>query len=982
MVQTRSKPRWPRILIIILLALLVVYALLGFVALPWWLEKQVPERLSQHLGWQGSVDDVAVNPFALSVEVTGLRARDGGPEPVVSVDRLYLDVGFWSLFRGVGNVQEATLDQPRVRLDLLPGYEMKIARDWFENNPSTEAPAPEPEANAEPPRIYLDKLTVNGGDIRLRDLTGEEPRTFPIAPLDLNLNDLATWQREDGASNYYLLAAVNSQTIEWQGSLSLLPLESDGFLKLSDVQADTLTHFLADQIPLDLREGRVTVSSDYQFRSDGESPRLETSGGEVTLRDLSVASGTDQSEPEFTTRHLALKEIAFSLQRRSLSTGKLSVEGLALSLLRNPDGTLPLVSALQRQTNTGEPAQQEQAGGQDSTPWRWSVEAVELSDSRLRWQDRVPATAADLMLEDVRLELGRLSDDMDEPVRYQMSAGLGSEGRLSATGQVTPDPFNLEAALSGSDLALARFQPYLQQSANLMLADGRLTFDGHLDLDGQDDPMTGTFGGQGEISHLDLRLDEGAEPMVTWQALRLENIEYNLTPARLEIGTVTLAQPSVSVIRNPRGVHNLQLIARGGSAGGAETEVSEEPAARSGQAATEEAGDPAFIFRIRQLLLEQGRLAYTDRSMEPAFATELVNLKGSVSGLSNVKPQQGQVNISGTLAGGAPLRIEGSLGSLGSDEQTEIHLTLENYATPALSPYFGRYLGYGVDSGKLRLDLDYRIQGTQIDASNQVVMDQLALGQAVDSPEAVNVPVKLGLALLRDRQGVIDIRLPISGDLSDPSFSVSQIVGQAFINLLGKAATSPFSMLGSLVDLAGFSAEELGQVGFVPGRADISDAADEKLAALAEALSQRPALMLSIRGGVTPDIDEPALRRLRLYSRAGIEPSMTPGERLPMLERNYEERVAEPPLDNLRQQVDPADEQAWENALLERLSPTVQLPPEALGQLASARAEAVRTRLEEAYSASPEQLFLKEPDRQAPVSESGDVLVQFNLEAR
>jgi len=982
--QTRSRPRWPRIVVIILLVLVALYGVLGFVVLPWWLEKQVPERLSQHLGWQGSVENIAINPFALSLEVTGLKADDGGPQAVLDVDRLYVNLGFWPLFRGIAGIQEITLDQPGVRLDLLPGYELKVAQDWLDNNPATEE-QPEAQQSGEPPKVYLDQLTVNGGEVVLRDLTGDEPRNFPVAPLDLNLNDLATWPREEGSSNYYLLAAVGSQTIEWQGRLSLVPLESDGFLKVADLEAGTLTHFLAEQIPLDLRQGLVTVSSDYRFRG-GDTLRLDTSGGEVTLDNLAVASDTEEADPELTTNSIALKDIAFSLQQRSLSTGKLMVEGLALSLLRNADGELPLLAALQQPPAEESPAEEgspeaADAGSPDAPPFRWSVEGIELSGSQVAWQDQVPATPVDLQLDDIRVELGRLSDDLAEPVQYRLQSVLGGGGQLSATGQVTPQPLNLEAAITGSDLALTQFQPYLQESANLTLADGRLGLDGHLDLDGQDDPMTGTFSGQSEIRNLDLRLTDGAEPMVSWQALRLEDIEYNLAPARLEIGTVTLAEPAVSVIRNTEGVHNLQQITGDSTAAPAE-DPTEQSAPEQAEAQNGEQAEPAFIFRIRQLLLEKGRLAYTDRSMDPVFATELVDLQGSVTGISNVKPQQGQVNITGTLAGGAPLKIEGALGSLGSDEVTEIRLTLENYATPALSPYFGRYLGYGVDSGKLGLDLSYRLEGTQIDASNQVIMDQLALGEAVDSPDAVSVPVKLGLALLRDRQGVIDIRLPISGDMSDPSFSVSQIVGQAFINLLSKAAASPFTMLGSLVDLAGFSAEELGQLSFAPGRSAISDTENEKLAALADALEQRPALMLSIRGAVAPDTDEPALRRQRLYSRAGIEPSMALGQRVPMLERTYQERVAEPPLETLRQQVNPDGEQAWEAALLEQLLPTVQLPPEALGQLASARAEAVRASLEDEHSAPSEQLFLKEPDRQAAVSDSGDVLVQFNLEPR
>jgi uncharacterized protein involved in outer membrane biogenesis len=139
--------------VIILLVLLVLYSVLGFVALPWWLERQMPEQFSQQLGWKGSVQNIAIDPFALSLEITGLKAQDGGPQPVLDIERLYVNLGFWSLFRGITAIQEITLDQPDVRLDLLPGYELKVARDWLEHNPAREKPPEEgSQASGEPPQ--------------------------------------------------------------------------------------------------------------------------------------------------------------------------------------------------------------------------------------------------------------------------------------------------------------------------------------------------------------------------------------------------------------------------------------------------------------------------------------------------------------------------------------------------------------------------------------------------------------------------------------------------------------------------------------------------------------------------------------------------------------------------------------------------------------------------------------------------------------
>jgi hypothetical protein len=305
------------------------------------------------------------------------------------------------------------------------------------------------------------------------------------------------------------------------------------------------------------------------------------------------------------------------------------------------------------------------------------------------------------------------------------------------------------------------------------------------------------------------------------------------------------------------------------------------------------------------------------------------------------------VNLKGRLAGVAPVTFEGTLGALGTEDTSDIRLAMEDLSLPVLSPYFGRYLGYAVDSGKLKMNLDYEFTGTRLKASNRVVLDRMELGQAVASDEAISAPVKLGLALLTDRRGVIEVDLPVQGDIADPEFRVGQIVMRAFVNLLVKAAASPFSMLGSLADLAGFRSEDLGEVSFVPGSVELAEGEAAKLSALAQALRERPELVLNVRGGVNPEADALALLRARMEAR---------GEEL------TDETWAQA-------------QQAWREGKR-------PLPPEALGQLATNRGLAVRRLLQETHEVDPARLFTLEPSRQAVTDEQGLVTVQFTLDVR
>jgi len=937
--QSRKRSRMSRNLLIGFLALLILYTLAGFLLLPWWLERLVPEQLDQRMGWQAEITDIRTNPFTLRVEALGLSAADTDGEQVIAFDRLMVDMNFFQLVRGIAGFEAIQLDEPYVRVDLLEDYSVNFARDWQAANPESaqeEPAAAQTEENSGPPRLYFEQIALNGGEMLFRDFTKEEMAEFRITPLDLTLNDLATWRREGQDSDYSLLAALGSQTIEWQGDLSVAPFYSNGTLKVSAVGYETLAHFLAPFFPYDLLGGSVTLSSDYEIQA-GDAFYLETTNGQLQLDNLAVALDEQSEQARLNNGMLFVDAIGFDLNRREVRIGQVSLDNLDLAMARSATGEIDWLAPLA--SDDGEAASNGEAssGGE---PFRWSVAGITLSGGRVLWQDSQPETAAEIALEQLSVSIGELSHQLEEPVTYKVAGRLASGGQVSLNGQVTPAPFTLEAAISGSDVSLAAFEPYVQEGANLAITNGTLGLDGNLDLDGQQDPLTGTFSGTAEVAGLDLKLPDSSGSLVSWQTLRLAPIEYNVHPARLEIGTVTLAQPVINIVRNTDSVHNVERIAR--TTGSAEEQAPATGAQGAGDS------EPEFIFRIGQLMLENGQLAYTDRTLDPAFTTSFDELNGSVTGLSNISPQQGKVSIRGRVGGVADLDFEGTIGTLGTEDVSDLQLMMQDVSLPALSPYFGRYLGYGVDSGKLNLNLDYEIAGSRIDATNMVVMDRLELGSAIASDQAVNAPVKLGLALLRDSKGVIEVDLPISGDLSDPDFRVGQVVMRAFVNLLAKAAASPFSMLGSIAELAGLSGEELGKVSFIPGSIQLAEGEAEKLAALADALLERPDLLLNIRGNVEPQADGLALLRDDLTAGGKQELS----------------------------------EEAWQEAREAYLAGERSLAPEALSNLASSRGVTLRNVLQQTHGVPADQLFLLDPARNAEVGGEGNVVVAFNLDVR
>jgi hypothetical protein len=260
--------------------------------------------------------------------------------------------------------------------------------------------------------------------------------------------------------------------------------------------------------------------------------------------------------------------------------------------------------------------------------------------------------------------------------------------------------------------------------------------------------------------------------------------------------------------------------------------------------------------KIGKLILRKGQVRFTDNFIKPNYTANLMNFGGTVSGLSSDPNSNANVDLKG-LVNSAPLAVSGRVNPLKGDLSLDLHAEVHGMEMAPLSPYSGRYIGYGIEKGKLSFEVNYKVENRVLTAQNRLILEQLTLGDKVESPNAVNLPVSFALALLRDRNGVIDVNLPIGGSLDDPQFSVGGIIVKIFVNIITKAVTAPFSLISSMFG----GGEELSYLAFDSGRARLGDKAEDKLKSMAKALNDRPALKLEITGRYDPQADREGLKR-------------------------------------------------------------------------------------------------------------------------
>ncbi|MBS0500977.1 MAG: DUF748 domain-containing protein [Burkholderiaceae bacterium] len=389
------------------------------------------------------------------------------------------------------------------------------------------------------------------------------------------------------------------------------------------------------------------------------------------------------------------------------------------------------------------------------------------------------------------------------------------------------------------------------------------------------------------------------EELLSWKQLRLDGLDVQLAPGQapqVAIGSSLLSDFFARIAIDPSGRINLQDIVKSdgqappaspapatAAADAANATVSGEfnaapvsaaPAAAA-VARPEPKADPlAPVIRFGPTKLVNGSIDFTDHFIRPNYSADLTALNGSLGAFSSVAPggapQMAELALSGTAEGTATLAIDGQVNPLAEPLALDIRAKVSDLDLPPLSPYSVKYAGHGIERGKLSMDVAYKIQPDgQLTATNKLVLNQLEFGEPVAGAPA-SLPVQLATALLADSQGVIDLDLPISGSLNDPQFSIGPIIFKAIINLIGKAITAPFSLLARALG-GGDGGQDLSQVAFAPGSAQLNAKARAQLDKVAKALADRPGLKLTVAGSARLDDERQGARRQRLDELVAAE---------------------------------------------------------------------------------------------------------------
>jgi uncharacterized protein involved in outer membrane biogenesis len=790
--------------------------------------------------------------------VRDLAAADAAGEQVLAFRQLDVVVDSLDVFGRKVDISRIGLQSPVVDLRREKDGSLNLVKLAPEMPQGSSK-----DTRSEPPFAFeVGEIAITDGKMTLADLGPERPFRRRLENLELRVRGLANAENKragvelgfdsipagDGA------ASSAPARVDYTGDVQLTPVKVAGKLQVLKLKLGDLFPYYEAAINAEVLDGTADVSAAFDLALENNAPTGRVTDMAATISGVHLRLPGSRA-PFVVVPSASLKGGEADLAARRVALSEIVVDKPAYAIERLADGTLNAAQLLKPVPSAAAPSSAAQ-------PWVVTLRRLKLEHGSATLEDQMVKPRVKVALGDMTLTGEDLSTVEDAQAKFDFRSVVNRTGSVSLKGAMSPQ-LSGTVAITASKIGLAPFNPYLAQYSTVSLASGNVSTRGALTVTGGK-TVRAAFKGKLDIADLALRKGKEGDDLLKWQSLSFGGIDAVSEPLRVSIAEVGLADLFARLVLDATGQLNLREVAKETPVGA--PTASKPPAIAEAKAsagakpqdvgqAGAATGQPIDWLRVGAVRVQNGHVDFSDFFVKPNYRADLTELNGRISTLTFEEPADleftGKVNQAGTL------EVRGKVNPLAANIFLDMEASARDIELPRLSPYSAKYLGYGIDRGKLSVKVKYLLEDRKLTAANSIYLDQLKLGEKVVSADAADLPVPLAISLLQDRDGVIDVNLPIEGSLDDPQFDISGIVLQVIGNIIMKAVTAPFALLGSVAGGGG----DLDYLEFAPGSAKLSEASEKKLDTLGKALTDRPGLKLDVIGRADPATDREGLKQ-------------------------------------------------------------------------------------------------------------------------
>ena len=844
------------------------------------------------------------------VQTRDVKMTDREGQDLLAFDRLTVDMADVRPLEQVVNLTQVELLKPVLHAQRDAAGRLNLAQ--LAGGPAPASPPKEaasqpakPSTKAAVPwAVSVARASVRDGTVHWADQTTQPAAALQARSLGLELTDLALpLQKPVAFKGDFVLPAVAAQGVP-EGKLAF---EGEATTQNARVQITTEALALQLAAPYVAQHleptvaGQLTGTLGVQWQAppaDKNATGLTVTAGPLALEQLALRQN---GKSLVSLGKLEVKGLQVPVDKRTVSLESLALNTPTLAVERGSDGRWMFERWAKVQAQTPTPASETTAAkAATDAPWVVRVGELALQGGAVAFADNAQPRPVALEVSALDVSAKSLATDSGKPGAFSLSAraaaGKGNAksvaGKIDYQGTLALQPLATQGKLDATRVPLHGLDGYLAQQLAIELLRADVGFRGQVAFAQTDKGPSLKLAGDAAIEDLKANSTAASTPMteaqvgeelLAWKSLNLRGLNVATAPGtapKVQVGETSLQDFFARITINEAGRINLRDIVKGepqtppvtAATAAASAPVPSASAASATQPVHTAARDPlAPVVQFGPMSLVNGKVLFSDFFIKPNYSADLTELTGKLGAFSSEapgsEPQLAALELLGRAEGSASLEVSGQLNPLAQPLALDIAGKVRDLDLPPLSPYSVKYAGHGIERGKLSVDVTYKVlPNGQLTASNRIVLNQLTFGEPVaGAPNSL--PVRLAAALLADRRGVIDLDLPISGSLNDPQFRIGPVIGKIILNLIGKALTSPFSLLASAFG----GGEEMSSVAFAPGSATLSPEAQQNLGKVAKALVDRPALKLTVTGTANLEAEREGLQRERLQQLVRAE---------------------------------------------------------------------------------------------------------------
>lgn len=867
----------------VIIALVLVYSFVGFFILPYFIQFYTADILKKTLNTDSYIDSVHLNPFNFHIRLDNFIIKDEKHKNLLFFEKFIINIDPLKLLKNKIVIKNIKLENMKIDVDLDKDKRANFQYIIEALNGANKTAEKEGSKKQGAMELVINKLDLNSIVLVFTDYSKKEPFNVTTRPVDLSVKDI---ELKPGHINNLALNIDTFDTgkINLSSQIVLEPLSAKGKLELSKINLNKIFNYVkTEEMNFGIDSSPFDLGIDYEYKSINGVQNIDLSN--IVLNLSKIAYMTEQ----------------FDIEAKGMSK---SVDSFNLAI--------------------GEKLE-------------YKGENILSSIKELAFKDK--KKSRELAFGDINSSIKSVTGDKNVPIVVNSSLNTPSKGSLDAKATLLQEPLNVDVNLSLKDMDITPYKEYVKDFANLEINTLYLNSSSDIKIAIKDEQTDIEASSDLSLKDMDISNSYTKQQMVKVKELDIKGLKYKKDD--LYIKDISIDKPYIAFYRNDNDTTNYSHITKGEK----KNEEKEQPEvvepAELAPVAQAETGESAFKYQIDNVTVKDGSSLFMDNTVNPSFKSEEEKIQVSIKNISSDKSALTTISHKGIIDKYATLGVDTKLFVSDPLEKTDAELVIENIDLPSLSSYSGKYIGNKIDKGKFALNVNVKIDKGQLQNKNKIKIKDMELGEKVESKDAIDAPVGLAIALLKDSRGYIDLDIPIDGNVKDPAFHIGDVITDVITNTIVGIVAAPFKFLALIVGIEG---DDMSKVEFVYGKDDIGVTQREKLDSMLKAFKERPNLKLIIKPAFVERKDNEALGEIKFRAayKELFNDQIPNEQKFVLAKEKFIVLFKEENYKKLEESYKEKKADEFYGAMVEKLRSTVKVEENELNELAKNRAQSIK----------------------------------------